>query len=76
MANKGAAAITVGSALRGTINPKSRHFYWSLSRSADSTANENDVIRIDPRVTDPTVSTTAPTGRTWTARGYSSHAID
>ena len=25
-------------------NPKLRHFYWSLSGSADSTANNEDVI--------------------------------
>ena len=25
-------------------NSKSRRFYWSLSRSADLTANKNDVI--------------------------------
>ena len=33
-------------------NSKSRHFYWSSSRSA----NENDVIKIVPPMTDPTVS--------------------
>ena len=45
-------ALTIGSALRGSNNmigptrdnPKLRHFDWSLSRSADSTTNKNDVI--------------------------------
>ena len=45
-------------------NPKLRHFYWSLSQSADSTANKNNVINLglfhDPHMTDPTVSATAP----------------
>ena len=40
-------------------NPKLRHFNWSLSPSADSTAYTNYAIQDCPRRTDPIVSATA-----------------
>ena len=44
LGHQGSVALTVGSVVRGTIDPKLRHFHWLLNRLTTIMTNENDAI--------------------------------